>query len=101
MSNPSRARSLKSLFKREDVDYPGVVVPLDQASHRASVVSEKSESDSNSGVNVGLTTETLKAEIEKDLAANDQHSAYDRMFCDQLIIRIAPFSVPSEKIKNS
>lgn len=91
-------------FKRHDVsEFPGVLQPLDEASHRASVsvspitiapppterrMSEKSEkdgiprhpdSDASSGVvNHGMTRETLKAEIIADVAASDTDTPYDR-----------------------
>lgn len=91
-------------FKKHDVsEFPGVLVPLERAHHRNSIASqrrssivsqlsrksekdekaEKADSDSGSGmVTVGLTIESLKAEIEADLAASDtSRSSYDRMSC--------------------
>lgn len=87
-------------FKKHDVsEFPGVLVPLQQAQHRGSVSSRrfslkptpqtKDEKDEKSlrtgsispvrdGSTTGLTLETLKAEIEADLAASDSKSAYDR-----------------------
>jgi hypothetical protein len=91
-------------FKNHDVsEFPGVLQPLDEAPHRASVsaprtsiapptserrMSEKSEkddvprrpiSDASSGVvNHGMTVETLKAEILADVAASDTDTPYDR-----------------------
>ncbi|KAF2692127.1 sugar transporter [Lentithecium fluviatile CBS 122367] len=94
-------------FKKHDVsEFPGVLVPLDQAPHGNSATSrrngasgtttprgEKSEtdeksarkdSDSPSGApslatgGVGLTLERLRAEIDADMAAGDTQTAYDR-----------------------
>ncbi|KAF2260096.1 sugar transporter [Lojkania enalia] len=83
-------------FKKHDVsEFPGVLVPLQQAAHRNSIVSqrrssltsqigkiaEKKErddsSDSSSGIIVGLTLDALKAEVESDLAASERKSSYD------------------------
>jgi len=92
-------------FKKHDVsEFPGVLQPLNEAPHRASVsaprtsiappaserrMSEKSnktedaprrpDSDASSGVvNHGMTVETLKAEIIADVAASDTDTPYDR-----------------------
>jgi hypothetical protein len=85
-------------FKRHDVsEFPGVLVPLDESTHRASISSavpnetdkakaEGSEpmrpaSDAGSGiVNHGMTKESLKQEIIADVAAADQDTPYDRRF---------------------
>lgn len=78
-------------------EFPGVLVPLDESTHRASVSSAvpnetdkaKSEgsepmrpaSDAGSGiVNHGMTKESLKQEIIADVAAADQDTPYDRRF---------------------
>lgn len=85
-------------FKKHDVsDFPGVLVPLDENSHRASISSavpnesdkdkakeddhpSRPHSDAGSGiVNHGMTRETLKQEIIADVAAADQDTPYDRM----------------------
>jgi len=71
-------------FKKHDTsEFPGVLIPLQQAHHRASIVSkefEKAESDVSDGDNIvhGLTIENLRAEIESDLSAGGLDSAYDR-----------------------
>lgn len=76
-------------------EFPGVLVPLDESTHRASVSSAvpnetdkaKTEgdepmrpaSDAGSGVvNHGMTKESLKQEIIADVAAADQDTPYDR-----------------------
>lgn len=76
-------------------EFPGVLVPLDESTHRASVSSavpnenDKSKtegdesmrpaSDAGSGiVNHGMTKESLKQEIIADVAAADQDTPYDR-----------------------
>lgn len=79
-------------------EFPGVLVPLDDSTHRASISSEvphESEkakkdatpteqptqptSDAGSGiVNNGMTYESLKQEILADVAAADQDTPYDR-----------------------
>lgn len=88
-------------FKKHDVsEFEGVLVPLQQAAHRNSVAtqrrtsitsqisrksekaSEKADSNYDSSVTVGLTIESLKAEIEADLAAGESHTSYDRRLCD-------------------
>lgn len=78
-------------------EFPGVLVPLDESTHRASISStvpnetdkakaEGSEpmrpaSDAGSGiVNHGMTKESLKQEIIADVAAADQDTPYDRRF---------------------
>jgi MFS family permease len=88
-------------FKAHHVDeFPGVHVPLDDSTHRASVASthpraslgnsekakedepndlRRPESNASSGVvNHGMTVAALKAEIEADVAASDQDTPYDR-----------------------
>jgi hypothetical protein len=85
-------------FKRHDAsEYPGVLVPLDDSTHRASAFavpheSEKAKKDetpaeqptrppseAGSGVvNNGMTVESLKQEILADVAAADQDTPYDR-----------------------
>lgn len=85
-------------FKRHDVsEFPGVLVPLEDSTHRASVSlaapheSEKDKdstaadqptrppSEAGSGVvNHGMTMELLKQEIIADVAAADQDTPYDR-----------------------
>ena len=93
-------------FKAHHVDeFPGVHVPLDDSTHRASVASthpraslaatEKTtkddkpedgltrpDSNASSGVvNHGLTVAALKAEIEAEVAASDNDTPYDRTSC--------------------
>lgn len=91
-------------FKAHHVDeFPGVHVPLDDSTHRASVASthpraslgnsekakddepndlRRPESNASSGVvNHGMTVAALKAEIEADVAASDQDTPYDRTSC--------------------
>jgi hypothetical protein len=92
-------------FKSHHVDeFPEVYVPLDASTHRSSLTTdqraslaadpEKSKedeagntlhrptSDASSGVvNAGLTVAALKAEIERDVAASDTDTPYDRRFC--------------------
>ena len=87
-------------FKKHDVsEFPGVLVPLDEDTHRASMsvpvpVHDESDkekpksedghpsrppSDAGSGiVNHGMTKEKLKQEIIADVAAADQDTPYDR-----------------------
>jgi hypothetical protein len=83
-------------FKRHDIsEFPDVLVPLHQAPHRASVASQrrtsvtsatsrkddksdKIESDTGSRLANELTIESLRAEIEADLAASESQSSYDR-----------------------
>jgi MFS family permease len=90
-------------FKAHHVDeFPGVHVPLDDSTHRASVTStnpraslatsEKASKDDEPGdalkrpdsnassgvVNHGMTIAALKAEIEADVAASDTDTPYDR-----------------------
>lgn len=83
-------------FKKHDVsEFPGVLVPLDESTHRASISSAVPQSDkgnkdetaaatrppseSGSGiVNHGMTKEALKQEIIDDVAAADQDTPYDR-----------------------
>lgn len=101
-------------FKKHDLDdFPDAFVPLERARHRSSIVSnnrrlsliqssappadhdEKSsrkDSDARSGTasvqpgyTVGLTVDSLRAEIEGDLAAADSKSAYDRKSMRDLI----------------
>lgn len=87
-------------FKKHDVsEFPGVLVPLDDSTHRASVLSAVPHSDkgkkdeipadqptrppseAESGVvNHGMTMESLKQEIVADVAAADQDTPYDRTF---------------------
>lgn len=94
-------------FKSHDVsEFPNVLIPLDQATHRGSISSHRRvslaaldrredktatkenkpedsprepENDASSGVvNHGMTLESLKAEIEADVAASDTDTPYDR-----------------------
>jgi hypothetical protein len=95
-------------FKSHDIsEFPGVLQPLNQTPHRASVATdhrtstapmasdhqrEKTEkeekpdealrrpdSNASSGiVNHGMTVEALKAEILADVAASDTDTPYDR-----------------------
>lgn len=85
-------------FKRHDVsEFPGVLVPLDEGTHRASISSTvpnetdkakaegeepmRTASDAGSGiVNHGMTKESLKQEILADVAAADQDTPYDRRY---------------------
>ena len=94
-------------FKSHDVsEFPDVLIPLDQATHGGSISSHRRvslatsdrresekttrenkpedaprhpDSDASSGViNHGMTIESLKAEIEADVAASDTDTPYDR-----------------------
>lgn len=98
-------------FKKHDVsEFPGVLVPLEQAPCSNSIASrrdgspstatphgEKGETDGKStrkdsdlhsgtpsiaagATTVGLTLEQLRAEIDADIAAGDTQTAYDRKF---------------------
>ncbi|RMZ66086.1 sugar transporter [Pyrenophora seminiperda CCB06] len=91
-------------FKTHHVDeFPDVLVPLDETTHRNSVsthpraslaTSEKAtkddapsdslrrpESNASSGVvNHGMTVAALKAEIDADVAASDTDTPYDREY---------------------
>lgn len=100
-------------FKKHDVsEFEGVLIPLEQAEHRNSIVSQQpmvqngsspqqdgDEKDSHKdkstqpprssseasvthgtakpGATIGLTLQDLRAEVEQDVAANDNHTAYD------------------------
>lgn len=76
-------------------EFPGVLVPLDESTHRTSISSAAANetdkaktaadrpmrpaSDAGSGiVNHGMTMESLKQEIIADVAAADQDTPYDR-----------------------
>ncbi|KAF2108255.1 major facilitator superfamily domain-containing protein [Lophiotrema nucula] len=81
-------------FKKHDVsEFPGVLIPLQQAAHRNTTVAfrrgstasvaqskhdEKDDSDTASRVTIGLTIDQLKAEVEADLAPHELQSSYDR-----------------------
>lgn len=69
-------------FQKHDVsEFPGVLVPLEKANRRPSVIS-KSESDTEKehSRDDGLfTVEMLRREVEGDLSAGGLDSAYDRM----------------------
>ena len=97
-------------FKSHDVsEFPGVLIPLEQATHRGSISSHRRaslapsdrreskentrenkpedthstpDSDASSGeINYGMTIQSLKAEIEADVAASDTDTPYDRTSC--------------------
>ena len=73
-------------FAKHDVsEFPGVLIPLDQAHHRASVISaNKKEVDASlardapSSYEGGITLDELRVEVESDVAASGHDSAYDR-----------------------
>ncbi|KAF2805383.1 putative sugar transporter [Mytilinidion resinicola] len=71
-------------FKKHDVfEFPGVLIPMQQAHHRASITSNGSEkaesSDSTGDYDIhGLTLKSLRAEVEADLSTAGLNSAYDR-----------------------
>ncbi|KAJ9668479.1 hypothetical protein H2201_001527 [Coniosporium apollinis] len=69
-------------FKKHDIsEFPGVLMPLSQAPHRASFASvpdAKSEDNKAPSFSGNLILESLKAEIEHDIAAGDFNSAYGR-----------------------
>jgi len=85
------ASSFKTInpFAKHDVsEFPGVLIPMAQARRHSSIVSveskklaeaghadDASQSSHPTGV---LTIESLKAEIEEDLAAGGHDTAYDR-----------------------
>lgn len=70
--------------KHDASEYPGVVIPLEQAHRRASVNSKEKHDDtsraSSDGVQSGgaRTIESLRAEIDSDIAAGGHDTAYDR-----------------------
>jgi hypothetical protein len=67
-------------FKKHDVsEFPGVLVPLQQARHRSSVISKIESTDTRDDTSIGsaLTIDSLKAEIESDLAASGVNGSYD------------------------
>lgn len=99
---------LNPFKKHEQSEFPGVLIPLSQAQHRRTSITghnpiatepektgsekadaEKDESDKKSdrgSVNSsepGLTLESLKAEIEADIAEGEHDSAYDRKLLRQ------------------
>ncbi|KAF2139952.1 uncharacterized protein K452DRAFT_289332 [Aplosporella prunicola CBS 121167] len=75
-------------FTKHDVSqFPGVLVPLAQTSHKHPSITEKdtdaaakTTASDHSGDDwaSGLTLEKLRAEVDGDLAAGDQNTAYDR-----------------------
>ena len=79
-------------FAKHDVsDFPGVLVPLDQAHRHVSVVDKKDNkldpadgaATETAGPQAGgeysaFTIESLRAEIDDDLAASGVNSTYDR-----------------------
>lgn len=71
-------------FKKHDIsEFPGVLMPLSQAPHRASFASvpdAKSEDNKAPSFSGNLILESLKAEIEHDIAAGDFNSAYGRTY---------------------
>ena len=83
-------------FKNDRQNFPGVVIPLTDASAHPQKLSEKDDKESNksldrapssengvAGSHTGathLTLEALRAEIESDIATATHDSAYDRMF---------------------
>lgn len=80
-------------FATHDVsEFEGVLIPLDRAVRHHSVVSnaekeKEKDSDSESSSSTaahttpaqGLTLESLRAEVEGDVAAGGSSTAYDRM----------------------
>jgi len=72
-------------FKKHDAsEFPGVVIPLEEANRRASIGSKEKHDDasraSSDGVQSGgaRTIESLRAEIDADIAAGGHDTAYDR-----------------------
>jgi len=72
-------------FKKHDAsEFPGVVIPLDQGNRRASINSGDKKDDasraSSDGVQSGgaRTLESLRAEVDSDIAAGGHDTAYDR-----------------------
>lgn len=74
-------------FHKHDVsEFPGVLVPLASAQHRRTSVISKNdlsddagkESTGSSEWTGGMTVESLRAEIDADLAAGGVDTAYDR-----------------------
>lgn len=101
-------------FKSHHVDeFPGVLVPLDETTHRnsvqtprASIPTSESEkesknedpssipgrpdSDASSGIiNHGMTVAALKAEIVADVAASETDTPYDRRFSTIFVCDVA------------
>ncbi|KAF2859428.1 putative sugar transporter [Piedraia hortae CBS 480.64] len=71
-----------NLFAKHDVsEFPGVLISLEEAHHVAAKESKTDEvvDDGRSGSSQpGLTLDTLRAEVEDDLAAGGHDTAYDR-----------------------
>jgi hypothetical protein len=72
-------------FKKHDAsEFPDVVIPLEQAVRQPSVKSNEKHDDasraSSDGVQTGgaRTLESLRAEVDSDIAAGGEDTAYDR-----------------------
>jgi hypothetical protein len=90
----SMIKTINPFAKHDVSEYPGVLIPMAQARRHSSIVSEKSTKsaeagepaadDASSSSSTGgqapmpLTIESLRAEIEDDLAAGGHDTAYDR-----------------------
>lgn len=80
---------MQNPFKTHDVsDFPGVYKPMAQQ-RQQSVTSDKVKKDEDSDAaststsEPALTIESLRAEIDSDLAAGGHDTAYDRMLLQQ------------------
>jgi hypothetical protein len=74
-------------FKKHDAsEFPGVVIPLEQATRHASVNSKEKHDEESRASSDGVqsdgarTIESLRAEIDSDIAAGGHDTAYDREF---------------------
>jgi hypothetical protein len=87
----SMIKTLNPLAKHDVSEYPGVLIPMAQARRHSSIVSAKSKAaeagetmsdDASSSADgqppMPLTVESLRAEVEDDLAAGGHDTAYDR-----------------------
>ena len=105
---------LQNPFKTHDVsDFPGVYVPManvprHQSAASGKVKEDESDSASTSTAEPVLTIETLRAEVEADLAAGGHDTAYDRRFTARLasaiyssLNRVGLLTVSQAKAKSS
>lgn len=70
-------------FAKHDIsEFPDVHIPLQRAVRHQSVVSKaEKDGDTDTSSEGGLTIESLRAEVEADLAAGGLNTAYDGRFC--------------------
>lgn len=83
------SKTLNPFAEHEVSDYPGVLIPMAQAQRHSSIVTAESTKSAEAGIPTDassdtsqqagiLTLESLKAEIEADVAAGGHNTAYDR-----------------------